>query len=221
MEKQRAKARRLVDLRRRAPKREPYDVVLIVCEGERTEVGYLKGLRNALHLSSANIEVVPSGRGTDLVSVVRLALDRTRNEGVYDRVYCVFDRDRHANYTQALANLRRAKVKGATLHAGVTNPCFEFWILLRFEYTARPYAGAGLRSPCNMVIDDLRRHLPGYAKNDPQVFERLEGLLGDAIRHGTRLTEENRLTRNENPHTSVHELVDYLTKLNATSAPLS
>ena len=52
------KAREAESLRRQAAKRVPYDVVLIVCEGEKTEPYYFKGLRKHLRLSNANI--VPS-----------------------------------------------------------------------------------------------------------------------------------------------------------------
>lgn len=50
--------RTATQLRRRRPRREPYATVLVICEGERTEVGYLKGLCRAHRLSSANITVV-------------------------------------------------------------------------------------------------------------------------------------------------------------------
>ena len=39
-----AKRRRRLNERRRAPRREEYDRVLIVCEGEKTEVSYFSEL---------------------------------------------------------------------------------------------------------------------------------------------------------------------------------
>jgi hypothetical protein len=64
MPRRRSRAAR--SYRRRPAVREPYDVVLIVCEGEKTEPGYLQGLKNAYRLSSANITIVP-GEGNDPV----------------------------------------------------------------------------------------------------------------------------------------------------------
>ena len=150
--------RAAAQLRRRGPQREPYSTVLVVCEGERTEVEYLKGLCSALRLSWANITVV--GRGTDPVSVVRFAVEKAQREGGWDHVYCVFDRDRHADFPQATNQLRQATLEGTQFHGGITNPCFEFWILLHFEDARRPYAGVGARSPCDMVIVDVKKHLP-------------------------------------------------------------
>jgi hypothetical protein len=43
---------------RRGPTREPYDVVLIVCEGAKTEPNYFKRLKLAYRLSNANIHVL-------------------------------------------------------------------------------------------------------------------------------------------------------------------
>lgn len=81
--------------RRKRAIREPYDVALIVCEGEKTEPGYFEGLKKAHRLGSANIKVV-SGEGSDPVSIVKHAL-REYQRGGYDRAYCVFDRDGHAS----------------------------------------------------------------------------------------------------------------------------
>ena len=82
---------------RSPPNREPYDRVLIVCEGERTEPHYLRDVMDRHRLSTANVEVI--GHGADPRTVVREAKkkrDRERRRGEkYDRVYCVFDRDEH------------------------------------------------------------------------------------------------------------------------------
>jgi hypothetical protein len=82
--------------------RQPYDVVLIVCEGQKTEPAYFKGVGATYGLSSANVKVVPSDYGNDPVSVVEYAQEEYRKARDYDRVYCVFDRDGHANFDQAI-----------------------------------------------------------------------------------------------------------------------
>jgi hypothetical protein len=55
----RRSAKRADELRREAQKREPYDVVLIVCEGGKTEPQYLQEIRDAFKLSTANIREWP------------------------------------------------------------------------------------------------------------------------------------------------------------------
>jgi hypothetical protein len=55
------KHRQINSLRRRKPQRDPYDMVLIVCEGKKTEPNYFCDLRDDLKLNTANILVSPSG----------------------------------------------------------------------------------------------------------------------------------------------------------------
>ena len=64
--------RTAADYARRGPAREPYDLVLIVCEGTKTEPFYFDGLRVAERLSSANIKVTPAV-GSDPMSIVQYA----------------------------------------------------------------------------------------------------------------------------------------------------
>ena len=61
--------RKARDLSRKAPKREAYKTILIVCEGEKTEKLYFEDLISTENLSSVNVQVY-SGRGSDPKSVV-------------------------------------------------------------------------------------------------------------------------------------------------------
>ncbi len=98
----RRKAKRADELRREAQKREPYDVVLIVCEGGKTQPQYLQELGDAFKLSSANIRITGEVCGSSPRSVVDYALTLYRKERIYNRVFCVFDKDRHPTYNEAL-----------------------------------------------------------------------------------------------------------------------
>jgi hypothetical protein len=90
---------------RRGPTREPYDLVLIVCEGTKTEPSYFTRLRIAHGLSNVNVRV-ESAPGTDPMTIV------TFGEGAIaenDRVYCVFDRNGHANYDAAVTRIEQSE----------------------------------------------------------------------------------------------------------------
>ena len=82
------KGRKAELLRRRRAMKAPYDVILIVCEGEKTEPNYFTELKKALRLSNANVRIC--GRGSDPLSVVDFAIETFRQEQEFDRVYCVF-----------------------------------------------------------------------------------------------------------------------------------
>ena len=96
--KERQKAR---DLHRKAAKRQPFERLLIVCEGEKTEPLYLDEIRRECRLTTAHVQVRPSADGTESLQVVnfaeRLFLEGDRAKAIdplaFDRVIAVFDRD--------------------------------------------------------------------------------------------------------------------------------
>jgi hypothetical protein len=197
---------------RRGPQREPYDVVLIVCEGAKTEPFYFEGLRRAWRLSSANIHVRSAGY-SDPPNLVAHALEALRN-GDYDRAFCVFDRDSHAGFDQALAQIAQSPEGHAgRLDAVVSWPCFEIWILLHFVMTTKAFVAGGGRSPCEQVIREISGHLADYAKGSKSVFDALADKLATALTHADRLNAHNLETGSDNPGTAVHSLVNYLKSL--------
>lgn len=199
------------NFRRPAPTRAQYDVTLIVCEGEKTEPEYLKGLRKFCDLNPANVKIVPAD-GTDPVGIVRQAIKICRsNPGEFDKVFCVFDRDGHTNYQQALGLVANSPLGRKRVLAAITSvPCFEIWLLLHYTYSSAPIAASGGRSACDNVLVALRRHLPKYEKAFGDTFETIAPMLGTALTHADRLAIHNHDTGSDNPATKLHELVKYL-----------
>ncbi|WP_430783552.1 RloB family protein [Actinoplanes sp. G11-F43] len=106
-------------------------------EGEATEPQYLNGLARyaratGLVVSTASV----FGIGRDPLSVVRRAVvlrdeDNSKNRSPRDRyesIWCVFDVDEHATIDAALIEAQAEGFK-----VGVSNPCFEIWLLWHFE----------------------------------------------------------------------------------------
>jgi hypothetical protein len=198
--------------RRRGPQREPYDYVLIVCEGEKTEPNYFHGLRQAYAPSSANVEIVrPPAH--DPVSIVAYA-EKRLIEGDYDRAYCVFDRNGHVGFDAALRNIADSENgKSGRLHAITSVPCFEVWILLHFSYSSAPFNKAGSQSACDRVVSEVKKHFSDYTKGYQDAYAKLAAMESQAIANAIRLQKENFKTGSCNPGTQVHALVDYLRNL--------
>ena len=203
-------------LNRPGPEREPYDRVLIVCEGGQTERTYFAELAARYRLSTANIHVV--GRGADPRTVVREAKKRSRRERrhgeTYDKVYCVFDRDEHETFEQACWEARDSRVIVAA-----SWPCFEFWLRLHFGYSRKPYAKSGGRTAAQTCVDEASRLFLNvlqfsYRKAARGVFAVLEDQLEEAKIHAADALVDARATGQYNPSTGVHQLVDYLQSLN-------
>ena len=176
--------------------------VLIVCEGGKTEPNYFRRLCVARGINSANVKVTPAD-GSDPVSVVTTARRLLREDG-YDRIYCVFDRDGHANYQQALTTIAQSPEGISRKLIGITSvPCFEVWVLMHFVFSTAPFTAVGNTSSCDSVLRLLRTHIPRYAKGYPTTYDDLSEKLDQAVRHARQLENHNRNSGSNNPSTLV------------------
>lgn len=196
---------------RRQPTREPYDYILIICEGSKSEPNYLFGLRRSYNLSSINIEVT-SAAGSDPLNIVDYGIEACSKD--YDKVFCVFDHDGRPRFDEAVAKVKNTQKKHkGKLKVITSTPCFEFWILLHFAYTTAVFNKSGEKSACDNVVKAIIKHFPEYAKEHPTLFDSLNHKLEQAITHAKRLKKHNADAGSSNPATDLHELVDYLRKL--------
>lgn len=213
------KTRNKADLRRRKARRDPYDRVLIVCEGSKTEPNYLRDLRDCLKLVSANIEIDGSC-GSSPISVYEYAKLRYREEKKetipYDKVFCVFDKDTHAGaYDKAKAKIQASRPAG--VFTAITSiPCFEYFLLLHFEYTTKPFIATGNKSVCDCVVQDLRKHIPDYEKGSNGLFEATYDKLETALGRCKKAESDALNAGTDNPTTHMHELVEYLKELSSS-----
>lgn len=206
------KARNAKSFSRRKARRDPYKKILIVCEGEKTEPKYFQGLRDYYGLNTANVEVC-GDCGSSPNSVVDHARQRFRVErdagDAFDKVFCVFDKDSHSSYQEAIERIYSLTPK-KVFHAVISVPCFEYWILLHYCHTTKPYESLPNNSPCNQVIDDLKAYLPDYSKGTNNLFEKLKGQLEFAKQNAQRSLDQANQDGTDNPTTHVQELVSFL-----------
>lgn len=216
--KHRQKAR---DLRRRAAVRQPYQRVLIVCEGTKTEPQYLNEIRAELRLSTAHLQVQSGGFGTDPLSSVNYAeyLFRKGDRALgieataFDQVFIVFDRDDHATYHRALAKaaalddkLLNDERQRVSVQAIASVPCFEVWLLLHFEDVQAPVHR-------DDVYRRLREHLPGYGKGQGGHWAKTKHLLTVAIGRAAARAAATTAENGAETFTDLHRLVSVLIHL--------
>ena len=189
--------------------------VLIVSEG-RTELAYLSELLDRLGLNRANVEMRP-GRMPNPGGVLRDARQHFEADPEeYSRVFCVFDRDEHRSFTPVLQELQIGIRRGGTILAIPSVPCFEYWLLLHFENTTRPYSMSEDESSCSQVEKDLRRHMPEYRKGmrGARHWRRIASNLMVARENSKETLRQAESELGENyPYTRMHELVDYLERM--------
>lgn len=211
------KAKSSAKLKRSKVKRDAYAKVLVVCEGEKTEPKYFEGLRQYYALNTANVEVCGEC-GSDPMSVLSYAKQRYREEkdagDAFDKVFCVFDKDAHANYMSTLSAIATATPYGV-YEAINSVPCFEYWLLLHFDYSTKPYVSTGRKSSGEQVLAELKRYLPAYEKGADCIFKELIDQLEFAQANAKRSLTEAESQGTDNPSTRVHELVAYLQSIKA------
>lgn len=195
---------------------------LIVCEGEKTEPNYLRALRGDLKIQPTLVDIVhpkdnsPMGIFTHAKEVYQ----QSKEQGdPYDQVYCVFDRDTHENFAEALNKIKSTEnFNTENFKAITTNPCFEFWLLLHFKYTSAAYKQKNKKSVGDQVKHELKQ-LPAftnYKKGQKDIYTLCKEKLSTAITNARQLrkemegsvSQENNPQRDANPWTNFDTLVE-------------
>lgn len=201
--------------KRRGARYKVQPLVLVVCEDAKSSKTYLEDASRHFR-AYAQVEFVHPGK-TDPLGVVSSGVKRAKG---FDHVYCVIDRDSHhePNFLEALALGEANKDKVTVL---TSYPCFEFWLLLHFEYTRAPFMPAGGVSAADRVLQSLKTKpdMAAYAKGKVGgLFEKLLPLLPDARKHAPRTVMEGVADAEMNPSTPLHLLIDRLEGLGKLTA---
>ncbi|MBD2483482.1 RloB family protein [Planktothrix sp. FACHB-1365] len=111
----------------------PRKRLLIVCEGQETEPNYFNNLYKNLNRGHLYIQVKGEGRVT--LSLVERAIELRNEDGEYNEVWCVFDRDfKSENKNQQNFNAAIALALRENIRLAISNDAFELWYLLHYEY---------------------------------------------------------------------------------------
>ena len=136
--------------------------VAIIGEGE-TEWFYFDSLRITCRYP---FKVAPDfPQHSDVKHILKL-VESYLNKQQYDFIVCLFDMDRLLQQPSEMRLYTNAKKKyAAKKYAGrvmfiETNPCTEFWFLLRFlpNVVCRQYESY------EQLLPELQKHMPGYEK---------------------------------------------------------
>lgn len=173
--------------------------ILIVCEGEKTEVNYFRGFP-----IKPEMVVDVQGIGSNTIRLVREAI-RLKEHNNYDHVWCVFDKDEFPieNFNLALQVARENGIMVA-----YSNEAFELWYVLHFEYL-----NSGITR--QQYINKLNRLLgKQYEKNDTEIYQLIFPNQKEAIHNANRLLKEYPTPNPacDNPSTTVHLLVQQLNR---------
>ena len=203
------------------PKREPFprpvkSRILIVGEGN-TEANYFKGIGADSRVRQwATLKVV-AGKGGSAVATVKRAIgerDQEKRQGDgYDEIWCVIDVEILEKHHALPLKEARETAQREGIKLALSNPCFEYWLLLHFERSARSYS----------TTDKLRRDLNrawkkifgiAYEKNNHRIYEELASRRDIAIANASETLKSHVDSMKGvvacNPSTDVYVLVEHL-----------
>lgn len=200
---------------RATPKLIEKPTILIVCEGENTEPTYF----NQFRLSSATVK--PIGEGYNTTSLVNRAI-QLANQGKYDQVWCVFDKD---DFNENDFNNAILIAEANKFGVAYSNQAFEYWLILHFD----DHQGSGMhRDNYNEKIKNLLKPFKitydgtKSKKISEDFFDLLDGIdektnvkrIELAIRRAERIYEQldNTNPAKEESSTTVFRLVKELLK---------
>ena len=192
-------------LARQKAKREPYARILIVCEGKKTEPNYFRGLKDKLRLNNANIEITGESDSspTSVVAFARERYEKQEKAGFpFDKVFCVFDRNSHKDYQQALTQITAMKPNNV-FRAITSVPAFEYYLLLHYEFTTKPYTS-------KQVLSELKKHIPKYRKGNKNIFNDVGDRLDVAKSNAEESLKAAIASNTDNPSTKAHKLVEFM-----------
>lgn len=218
-----SRAKKTISNKKRSSKtKESLKRILIVSEGIKTEPIYFQYLVGKYKLYIADIKVTDAKSSCPL-NVAKYAeklYSRASNNGEpYDIVYCVFDKDTHAHYNNALSYISSRTPKGIYFIID-SIPCFEFWLLLHYKHTTKPFAVTRSMSMCEALIsEELKMYLPDYVKNlsdlkQPDIDYILEDkTITKAIERSEAILLHCEEVNTDNPSTKIHKVVKELQNL--------
>jgi hypothetical protein len=195
--------KRAAELRRLESTRQPR-IILIVCEGSKTEPNYFKAFPEN-HRVYDEIDI--HGTGYNTVSLVRKAIqlrnEAQKNRKPYQEVWCVFDRDSFPweFFCEAITLAKHEKIRCA-----YSIEAFEIWYLLHFNYCDTALSRTQYKEKLTAALGTK------YLKNDTQMYERLKNRQNEAIQNAKKLHafQGNKTISNQDPITTVFELVEKL-----------
>jgi hypothetical protein len=201
---------------RRAASRPIANKLLIVCEGQKTEPAYFKGIRQHKRLRTLQVTIVDASGRTNPMGIINRAIaerQTIKSDNGWepdDSVWAVFDGDEHRHQDPQNWQTAIDTAKVQKINLAITNPSFEFWYLIHYQ-------DAFGQMNADTAAKQLQKHIPNYTKSQTLFPDPLLNRTPDAIQRATKIAqqiEQHSLDRYSNPCCSrLPELVKRLLEL--------
>lgn len=180
---------------RKTGKIKSHKTILIVVEGYTEEI-YFSQMKSFERFQE--ITIIPKlAKHSSLMMILSTAIKES-SSGVYDSIWCVFDRDKIE--AEGISNEIKNKIKEAEsigIKFADSLPAFEIWFLLHYVVPKKYYASQ------DSLIKALEPHITGYEKKQEwlrkeNLYAKLKPLLETAITNSKTLAERNKINSETN-----------------------
>lgn len=180
---------------------EPRRKYYIITEGYKTEQRYFKGLKSSKKdvTLSPMIEIHPVNRKkskvgySNAISYIEPVKDIINGksecifEKDFDRIWIIFDRDKKDTTVDQIRTLIDFSEDNDCVYLGLTNPYFEFWLLLHFDiidvFSKKDIKDLDLKK-------ELRKILGGYNSSRLRFSDFKDG-IGTALNNVEKFENQN------------------------------
>jgi hypothetical protein len=181
--------------------------LFIVCEGKKTEPNYFKQLIAQYNFRGkpVYVRVIDTIKNTpkELVDEAKKLIEIDEDEA-----WAVFDKNGYTKHHEVFGKAKAGKKK---INIAFSSISFEFWLLLHFEYTTRPFYRA------EELITYLKQkgYFSEYNKADKDIFSPVRDKVPTAIKNAKKVRtfqiDANNFDTKAyqmNPYTNVDELLE-------------
>lgn len=181
--------------------------ILIVTEGSETEPLYFEQIKRKYKLKDNVIFIYPAENSSPR-DVLKTAKDKNSIDD-FDKVFCVFDKDTHDTYDEVVLKITNDK-KLVKFTAVTSVPCFEFWLILHYKATAKPYYTSDKNKASKNALKDLQKIDPMYSKNNKNYFEAIVERTDIAIKNADIVSKQ---VLGDDPSTKIPTLINEIKEL--------
>lgn len=191
----------------------------IFCEGTKTEPLYLEAFVEDRVSQKSKIIKIPPTRKNTPVQLVDEAIAKKNSKETTDGdvFWVVYDRESVAKYSKKLHCEAYAKAKKNNINIALSNVCFEFWVLLHFEYTTAHYTCFdNLMAESKLKAFLKKAGINKYDKGSDILYFKIKGGIENAKARAVKVNSSvlessanKKLEPHEySPYTNIHELLN-------------
>ena len=140
---------------RRSSFRKPKKLIILICEGAKTEINYFQGIfdNNLQNSENYSLKIYqphdysPLGIVNQCVVEIQ-SVKRNKETRADISIWAVFDKDLHKNLPEAFQKAQSNDIK--VIFSSI---CFEYWILLHYFKITRPFIN------CDELVHFIKKNM--------------------------------------------------------------